>query len=100
MKNRSIYFALLSLLVCSQAMVSCKKNNSGATAWEYNNPENGGFTKNKYREQETGPGLVLIEGGTFTMGRVEEDLKFTWDNIPRRVTVSSFYMDETEVTNQ
>lgn len=100
MKNRSIYFALLSLLVCSQAMVSCKKNNSGATAWEYNNPENGGFTKNKYREQETGPGLVLIEGGTFTMGRVEDDLKFAWDNVPRRVTVSSFYMDETEVTNQ
>jgi formylglycine-generating enzyme required for sulfatase activity len=34
------------------------------------------------------------------MGRVEDDLSFAWDNIPRRVTVSSFYMDETEVTNQ
>jgi gliding motility-associated lipoprotein GldJ len=100
MKNRSIYFALLFLLVCSQVMTSCKKNTSGATAWEYNTPENGGFFKMKYREQETGPGLVLVEGGTFTMGSVEEDLKFAWDNIARRVTVSSFYMDETEVTNQ
>jgi len=50
-------------------------------------------------EQETGPGLVLIEGGTFTMGRVEQDVMFDWNNIPRRVTVSSFYMDETEVRN-
>jgi formylglycine-generating enzyme required for sulfatase activity len=34
------------------------------------------------------------------MGRVEDDLNFTWDNVPRRVTVSSYYIDETEVTNQ
>ena len=34
------------------------------------------------------------------MGRVDEDLKYNWDNIPRRVTVSSFYLDEAEVTNQ
>jgi formylglycine-generating enzyme required for sulfatase activity len=33
------------------------------------------------------------------MGQVEEDLTMDWNNIPRRVTVSSFYMDETEVTN-
>ena len=50
-------------------------------------------------EQETGPGLIFVEGGTFTMGSVEDDLTYSWDNIPRRTTVSSFYMDETEVTN-
>ena len=33
------------------------------------------------------------------MGQVEDDLMGSWDNSPRRVTVSSFYMDETEVTN-
>ena len=33
------------------------------------------------------------------MGQVEDDLTMNWDNIPRRVTVPSFYMDETEVTN-
>ena len=33
------------------------------------------------------------------MGQVEDDLTNNWDNSPRRVTVSSFYMDETEVTN-
>ena len=34
------------------------------------------------------------------MGQVDDDLNYAWDNIPRRVSVSSFYMDETEVTNQ
>lgn len=100
MKNRTIQLVFMLVVAASAVLTACKKNNSGATAWEYNNPENGGFTKNRYTEQETGPGLVLIEGGTFTMGRVDEDLKYNWDNIPRRVTVSSFYLDESEITNQ
>jgi len=33
------------------------------------------------------------------MGRVEQDVNYDWNNQPRRVTVSSFYMDETEVRN-
>ena len=34
------------------------------------------------------------------MGQVEEDFIKDWNNVPRRqVTVSSFYMDENEVTN-
>jgi gliding motility-associated lipoprotein GldJ len=33
------------------------------------------------------------------MGRAEQDVTYDWNNIPRRVTVSSFYMDETEITN-
>lgn len=90
----------LALVALAASMASCDKERSTATGWTYNDPDNGGFARAEYTEQETGPGLVLVEGGTFTMGRVEDDLNFTWDNIPRRATVSSFYMDETEVTNQ
>ncbi len=72
---------------------------STTTGWEYNDPSNGGFEVANAIEQETGPGLVLIEGGTFTMGRVEDDVMYEWNSVPRRVTVSSFYMDETEVRN-
>ncbi len=75
------------------------KNESSTTGWAYNEPEFGGFEVIDGFEQVTGPGLVLIEGGTFTMGRVEQDVMYNWDNMPRRVTVSSFYMDETEVRN-
>ena len=52
-----------------------------------------------FMDQETGPGLVMIEGGTFTMGRAEQDVMYDWNNRPARVSVSSFYMDQTEVTN-
>ena len=33
------------------------------------------------------------------MGQVDDDLMYNWDNQARTVTVSSFWMDETEVTN-
>lgn len=78
---------------------SCAKEVSTATGWNYNDEKNGGFEKSPYVEQETGPGLILIEGGTFTMGRTEEDVNYDWNNQPRRVTVASFYLDETEITN-
>jgi gliding motility-associated lipoprotein GldJ len=72
---------------------------SPTTGWNYNDPENGGFEVVTDYEQEPGPGLVYIEGGTFTMGRTQEDLLNKWDKTPRRVTVSSFYMDQTEIRN-
>ena len=100
MKTVSKMFFGLAAIAVASIFTSCDKERSGATGWAYNDEKNGGFERQDYVEQETGPGLVLVEGGTFTMGRVEDDLKFAWDNIPRRVTVSSFYMDETEVTNQ
>ncbi len=78
---------------------ACKFETSSVTGWDYNSPINGGFQKVPYEEQETGPGLILIEGGTFTMGRTEQDVTYEHHNAPRRVTVSSFYLDETEVTN-
>jgi gliding motility-associated lipoprotein GldJ len=80
-------------------LAACKKEQSSTTGWEYNQPKNGGFEVVPYEEQETGPGLILVEGGTFVMGRTEQDVLYDWNNIPRRVTVSSFYMDETEVKN-
>ena len=100
MKTVSKMFFGLAAIAVASIFTSCDKERSGATGWAYNDEKNGGFERQDYVEQETGPGLVLVEGGTFTMGRVEDDLKFAWDNIPRRVTVSSFYMDETDVTNQ
>ncbi|MFM9007409.1 MAG: SUMF1/EgtB/PvdO family nonheme iron enzyme, partial [Bacteroidota bacterium] len=93
--------ALPLLVIGAVFMSSCRggAEKSGATGWGVNDEENGGFEVVPYTEQETGPGLVLIEGGTFVMGRTEQDVIQDWDNIPRRVTVSSYYIDETEVSN-
>jgi len=79
---------------------SCgRKTTSPITGWKYNDAANGGFEVLPYVEQETGPGLVLVEGGTFTMGRVEQDINYDWNTVPKRVTISSFYIDETEIRN-
>ena len=90
---------LFVLAVASLLLIGCGRERSNSTGWEYNQPRNGGFQKVPYFDQETGPGLILVEGGTFTMGRAEQDVTYEWNNIPRRVTVSSFYMDQFEVTN-
>ena len=78
---------------------SCAQDESTSTGWKYNKTENGGFEKKDFEEQETGPGLVMIEGGTFTMGRTEEDVLGDWNSQVSKKTVSSFYMDRTEVSN-
>lgn len=75
------------------------RDQSPTTGWAYNNPDNGGFEVKTGYEQEPGPGLVKVEGGTYTMGQTAQDITYDWNNVPRRVTVSSFFMDQTEVRN-
>ena len=43
--------------------------------------------------------MVYVEGGTFTMGLVKDDVMHDWNNTPRRMQVSSFFIGETEITN-
>lgn len=102
MKLNSFIYLILSLLIvtsCNLIKGKKKKSSSSTTGWSYNDPKNGGFEYRSGYSQNSGPGLVYIQGGTFTMGRVEQDVMFEGNNIPRRVTVASFYMDETEVRN-
>jgi sulfatase modifying factor 1 len=91
----SAFFLLGTLLLSACG----PKERSSTTGWAYNDQEWGGFEKVAYEGQATGPNLVLIEGGTYVMGLSEQDVTYNWDAVPRRVTVSSFYMDETEVAN-
>jgi gliding motility-associated lipoprotein GldJ len=96
-----ILFTLILVLFisCNKGLKKSNSKSSHSTGWEYNNPENGGFEVTDIKEQKTGPGLVFIEGGTFVMGATQEDMLKEWNNVPRRVTVPSFYIDETEVSN-
>jgi len=97
--NKSLRMLPLAALALALAATGCKKAASEKTGYAYNDKKNGGFSVAKAKDQETGPGLVLIEGGTFVMGANEQNITYEYDNFPRRVTVSSFYMDETEVAN-
>ncbi len=76
-----------------------KKEKSSNTGWNYNDKNMGGYSVSKEKEQRTGPGLVLVQGGTFTMGATTEDVMGDWNNVPKRMTVPTFYMDQTEVAN-
>ncbi|HRN56011.1 MAG TPA: SUMF1/EgtB/PvdO family nonheme iron enzyme [Agriterribacter sp.] len=97
-----LFLSAVALLFssCKNGLFGKKKfEKSDVTGWNYNDKNMGGFNVSKEKEQNTGPGLVFVQGGTFTMGATDEDVMGEWNNIPRRVTVSSFYIDKTEVAN-
>ena len=105
MNIRSFKKSLLASALVATFIVGCGKkgsdrNTSSATGWKINSKE-GGFQYNTdFKDQETGPGLVFVEGGTFTMGKVQDDPMHDWNNTPTAQHIQSFYMDETEVTNK
>jgi formylglycine-generating enzyme len=100
---KNLGFILLSLTLfasCKNGGLFKKKpEKSSVTGWNYNDKNQGGYNVSKEKEQKTGPGLVFVQGGTFTMGATDEDVMGDWNNVPRRVTVSSFYIDKSEVAN-
>ncbi|MCB9017462.1 MAG: SUMF1/EgtB/PvdO family nonheme iron enzyme [Prevotellaceae bacterium] len=106
MKHLRLFRTVIFLMILGASLTSCggKKKlkdskESNVTGWKYNDKKNGGFQVVSGYEQDTPNGMVFIQGGTFTMGRVIEDIIGDWNNIPRRVTVSSFYMDQYEISN-
>ncbi|MDZ4845570.1 MAG: SUMF1/EgtB/PvdO family nonheme iron enzyme [Chitinophagales bacterium] len=99
MKNQKSTLLACLTLVSAFMFSSCTKDSSSTTGWNYNDSDWGGFERVEYAGQETGPGLVLIEGGSFAMGQSEQDVMYEHHNVTRKVTVKSFYMDQTEISN-
>jgi len=96
---------LLVVLALTISFASCSKKNSTkggstATGWKINDKKGGFQFNDKFKKQETPPGMIPVEGGTFTMGKVQDDVMHDWTNTPNQQHVQSFYMDETEVTNK
>jgi len=84
MKKIALY-ALLTVIA-----YSCGSNDRGELV---------GIKSNKKWFTEKPFGMALIPGGSFTMGKQDEDIVGTLSSPPRTVTVQPFYMDETEITN-
>lgn len=94
----------LTIILVGFSVTSCqyfgKQKQDSLTGWTKEDKENIGYYESKnLKKQETPPGMVLIEGGTFTMGAVQDDVMFDWNTTPVKQQVRSFYMDEAEVTN-
>lgn len=84
-------------------LANCNRSTTGKsrlTGLSFNNPKDGNYIGNSsFDGQESPLGMVSIEGGTFTMGQVQDDVMFDWNTTPKKIHVRSFFMDETEVTN-
>ena len=89
-------FSLSLLISCNSA----RDNKSSLTGWNFNDPKYGSYIKGtSFQGQKVPDGMVSIEGGSFTMGQVQDDVMFDWNTTPQQMHVRSFYLDETEVTN-
>ena len=99
LKFLPLIYCILALSFTGCFLKKKGNNVSETTGWKYNDRKYGGFEVLSPRKQPTAPGLVFIEGGLYVMGQVVEDLGFQNDNTARRVTVDSYYIDETEVRN-
>lgn len=105
MKVNNIITVRFSLvLIVLLTMSGCKRSDgkpkkSQATGWTINHPKGGFKYSTNFRQQAAAPGLISVEGGTFTMGKVQDDVMHDWNNTPTQQHVQSFYMDEHEVTN-
>ena len=96
-----IFMFMISLIIgCNKNSVKGGKNSSQATGWKINSKDGGFQSAAKYKGQPAGPGLIFIEGGTYTKGNVKDNVMRDWNNSPTQQYVRSFFIDETEVTNE
>ncbi|AZQ42727.1 T9SS ring complex lipoprotein PorK/GldK [Nonlabens ponticola] len=80
---------LLMLVVMVVFLASCGKGDRGQLV--------GVDGKKWYPEKPYG--MTLVPGGSFIMGKADDDIAAVQNAPAKTVTVSSFYMDETEITN-
>jgi gliding motility-associated lipoprotein GldK len=70
-------------------LIGCGKSNQGELV---------GVKQKKFYPQKP-HGMTLIPGGSYIMGSSDEDIIASNDNPTQTVTLRSFWMDETEITN-
>lgn len=80
---------IFSILVLTLIIVSCGSNDRGQVVG----------VKGKKWNPEKPFGMVLVSGGAFIMGKSDYDIAGLNNAPTKTVTVPSFYMDETEITN-
>jgi formylglycine-generating enzyme len=76
-----------------------KTSASTGAAFSFNDNDTTQFRVVRVNREVVGPRLKLIQGGRAVIGSQEQDVMAFRDNAERTVTIASFYMDETEVTN-
>lgn len=86
---KKILFSMVIILVAMLTMNACKSD-SGQLVGAANRPE---------WVDEQPFGMTYVDHGHFLMGAGEQDAAYTYTYSAKNVTVNSFYMDQTEITN-
>ena len=94
-----LLFILISIIGCNNNPFKNNSNISSATGWKISTKDGGYKSSKSFKGQQRGPGLVFVEGGTFTKGNVKDNVMHDWNNSPTQQYVRSFFIDKTEVTN-
>ena len=101
MKNVCKYLFIVSVAMvaasCQQRELNTRVSNT--TGWNYFDQKTTNFEAQEGVGNVNPPGMVAIQGGSFTVGEKDEFLTAPRNNETRTVTVNSFYMDKYEVTN-
>ena len=101
MKMKSLYYAVLAV-ACLSLLASCgsskKGKGGGTTGIPPDGQVHGIAPANKYVMPRP-YGMVFVPQGTFHMGPSDEDPAFAFSARNRSVSISGFWMDATEITN-
>lgn len=82
--------SLSALLLAVMLISSCGKQESGQLTGAQNRPKWAGF--NPF-------GMVYIPSGTLTIGQSDQDVFSTYAQRQKAISISGFFMDDTEITN-
>src|SRR5690606_11054888 len=114
LKNINVGLAMMALVVLAVPILlsSCGNQSSRRTAsnpgrfsastgaeFSFDEDDTTRFQVFRLPEEVVGPRLKFIQGGRAVLGSQEQDIMGFRDNAERTVTIASFYLDETEVTN-
>ena len=94
-----IVLAVLSWAACQSRNADLNTKISFQTGWKFFDPNGVDFEAYEGNLSEAPTGMLPIEGGSFTIGHMDEFITAPRNNDRRTLTVSSFFMDKYEVTN-
>jgi len=92
MNKLLVIIAVLTVVTFS----SCKSNQSAGLP---NDGQLHGVAPEKTWLQVRPPGMVYVPPGTFHMGPSDEDINYSYTARNKSVSISGFWMDATEITN-
>ncbi|MBX3242714.1 MAG: SUMF1/EgtB/PvdO family nonheme iron enzyme [Chitinophagaceae bacterium] len=96
MKGRLLNLTVVAVLTLVAA--SCGKKSKSSKSPDFKGQLHGIAPGGKYSLPKP-PGMVYIPQGTFHMGPSDEDINYAFTSRNRQITISGFWMDATEITN-